>query len=99
MPLRLDTVLAPERLRLRDQLVPSDRARGVEMAEEQLAHAHAALPEPAQRVLIEAGVPVLGGEVTAHPAAELRGHAVRRLAERAERLPAHLAGPGEQRVD
>src|SRR5207247_9229417 len=53
-PLRLDPVLAPEGLGLRDELLAADRARGVEPAEEQLAHPNAALPEPPERILVEA---------------------------------------------
>jgi len=54
MPARLDAVLAAEHLRLCDELIAADRARRVEMPEEQLAHAHSALAEPAEGVLVEA---------------------------------------------
>src|SRR2546422_6931191 len=45
---RLDPVFASEHLGLRDELVAPDSARGVEMPEEQVAHADAALAEPAE---------------------------------------------------
>ena len=53
MPLCLDAVLAPKDLGLREELLAADRARGVEMSEEEFAHAHPALAEPAKRFLIE----------------------------------------------
>src|SRR5213593_4948512 len=55
----LVSVLASERLGLRDELIAADRSRGVEVPEKQVAHADTALAEPAERVLIEAPVPVL----------------------------------------
>src|SRR6185503_18029871 len=64
-PLRLEAVLATEGLRLRRVLVLSRAPRGIEMTEEQIAHAHAALAEPAERALVEAGVPVLIADVGA----------------------------------
>src|SRR2546426_715529 len=67
--------------------------------EHAVEHADAALAEPAERVLIEPRVPVLVREVHAHASAELGRDAIGRLAERGERLPPHLAGTGEHRVD
>src|SRR2546423_13538216 len=46
----LHAVLPAEDLRLRYELIAPGRARGVEVTEEQLAHANAALAEPAERV-------------------------------------------------
>src|SRR5258708_37218802 len=49
--LRLDAVLAAERLSLLQVLLASGPPHGVEVAAEQIAHAHPALAEPAQRGL------------------------------------------------
>src|SRR5205814_8716741 len=80
----LDAVLASQHLGLCDELVAPDRARGVEMPEKQVAHAHAALAEPPERVLVETPVPVLIGEVDANALAELGGDPIGSLAERGE---------------
>ena len=63
VPARLDPVLASEHLGLCDELIAPGRACRVEMPEQEVAHAHAALAEPPKRVLIEAPVPILIGEV------------------------------------
>src|SRR5205823_7610798 len=96
---RLDPVLASEDLGLRDELVAPDRARGVEMPEEEVAHAHAALAEPAERVLIEAPVPVLIREVDPHALPELRRDTIGSFAQSGERLAARLTRAGQHRVD
>src|SRR6266849_5212561 len=83
-PLRLYAVLATEGLRLCQVLLLSGAARGVEMTEEQVAHAYPALAEPAEGVLIEARVPVLVGDVGAHALAEFGGDLVGGLAHRGE---------------
>src|SRR5712691_2261267 len=90
----LDPVLASECRGLRDELIAADRACRVEMAEKKVAHADTALAEPAERVLIEAPVPVLRDEVDAYALAELRGNAVGSLAESAQRLAAGLPRAG-----
>src|SRR5438876_2114364 len=95
----LVSVLASERLGLRDELIATDRARGVEMSEKKVAHADAALAEPAERILIEARVPVLRGEVDADALAKLRGDAVGSFAESAQRLAARLPRAGKHGVD
>jgi len=95
----LDAVLATEGLGLRDELIAADRARRVEVTEEQVAHADPALAEPAERVLVEARVPILGREVDADALAELRGDAIGSLAESGQRLAACLPRAGEHRVD
>ena len=88
-----------EDLRLDDELLAPDRARRIQTAEQQIAHADTALAEPAQRVLIEARVPVLRREVAAYATAELRGDPIGRLAERRERLPPRVSRTREHRVD
>src|SRR2546426_5917931 len=98
-PLRLDPVLAPEGLGLRDELLATDRARRVEATEEQFAHANPALAEPAERVLVEPRVPVLRHHVHADASTELRRDPVGRLAERGERLTPRVTGAREHRVD
>src|SRR5882762_1774719 len=95
----LDAVLATERLGLRDELIAADRARRVEVTEEQVAHADPALAEPAERVLVEARVPVLRGKIDPDALAKLRGDAVGSLAESGQRLAACLPRAGEHRVD
>src|SRR5207245_6250215 len=66
---------------------------------EQLAHAHPAFAEPAERVLVEARVPVLRREIGADATTEFRRDAIGRLAERGERLASRLARAGKHRVD
>src|SRR2546427_11252538 len=68
--LRLDAVFASERLGLREVLLAPGAARRVERSEQQVAHAHPALAEPAQRMLVEPRAPVLVGELRAHTLAE-----------------------------
>src|SRR5438309_1261942 len=99
VPARLDPVLATEHLGLRDELIASSRAGGVEVSEEQIAHADAALAEPAERVLIEPRIPVLLGEVDAHALAELGRDTIRSFTQCGERLPARLPRAGQHRVD
>src|SRR5258707_1095686 len=89
--LRLDAVLAAERLGLLQVLLASGTAHGVEVADEEIAHAHPALAEPAQRGLIEARMPVLLRHVGAHALEELGGDAILRLAHRRERLARALS--------
>src|SRR4030088_1689422 len=48
-PLRLDPILAAKCLGLAHELLAADRACGIEPSEQQLAHANAALAEPAER--------------------------------------------------
>src|SRR5205814_6284356 len=98
-PFRLDSVIAAEHLRLDDELLAPDGSRRVEAAEEQLAHADAALAEPAERVFVEARIPVLCREVATHASAKLCRDAIRRLAEGRERLPSRVSRAGEHRVD
>src|SRR5213593_1384857 len=69
------------------------------MPEEQIAHAHPALAEPAQRALVEARVPVLVGDVGANAFAELGGDLVDRLAHGRERRPFDRARTRQERVD
>src|SRR5438445_11348866 len=69
------------------------------MTEKQIAHAHPALTEPAQRTLIEAGVPVLVGDVGADALAEFGRDLVGRLAHRGERGTLHRARAREERID
>src|SRR6185503_2515719 len=97
--LRLDAVLATEGLGLRRVLILARAPRGIEMTEEQIAHAHAALAEPAERALVEAGVPVLIADVGADALSELRGDLVGRLAHRGERRTLDRALTGKERVD
>src|SRR5437879_9323839 len=69
------------------------------MPEEQIAHAHPALAEPAQRALVEARVPVLIGDVGAHALTELGRDLVRRLAQRGERGTPDRARARKERID
>ena len=99
VPARLDPVLASERFGLRDELIAADRARGVEMTEKKVAHANPSLAEPPERILIEAPVPILIGEIHANALAEFCRDAIRGLAEGGERLAARLPRAGKHRVD
>src|SRR5439155_13068094 len=78
---RLRAVLATERLGLREQLIAPAASRGIERAEEEIAHAHAALAEPAQRSFIEARSPVLVAELGAHALSEFGGNPIGGLAD------------------
>src|SRR5688572_33029968 len=94
---RLDAVLATELRGLAQELLPAAALR-VERAEQELAHAHAALAEPAQRCLVEPRMPVLIRHVGAHAAPELRRDAIRGLTDRRERA-VRLTRAGKHRRD
>src|SRR5258706_667331 len=96
---RVDAVFTAERLGLRRVLLLAGASSGIEMTEKEIAHAYAALAEPAQRALVEACVPVLIGDVGAHTLPELRGDLVGRLAHRGERRTPDRALTWQQRID
>src|SRR4029077_20035525 len=75
--LGLDPVLATERRGLLEMLVPAGAVDPVEVADEEIAHPHPALPEPAKRSLVEARVPILGREIRTHALQEFRRDPVR----------------------
>jgi hypothetical protein len=69
------------------------------MPEQEVAHADAALAEPAERVLVEPRVPILRREVDTDPFAELRRDSIGSFAQSGQGLAARLPRAGKHRVD